>query len=104
MKPATADALDEFLDKMDDPDSWRTFSNPYEGKNVVLSKEELDIIKRLQGQEFGDSSIDPFEPTIEWYTSKTMEMPLTGKPEPKRRFIPSKWEGKRVGWPKVGVL
>lgn len=25
-----------------------------------------------------------------------MPMPLSGKPEPKRRFLPSKWEHKKV--------
>ncbi|KAI9030437.1 ribosome biogenesis protein BOP1 [Hyaloraphidium curvatum] len=96
MRPATGDALDKFLDQMDDPKSWRTFHDPYEGKDVVLTREELDLIKRLQGQAFGDSSVDPFEPTIEWYTSKVMETPLNAATEPKRRFIPSKWEGKRI--------
>lgn len=34
---------------------------------------------------------------IEYFSGvNIMQMPLTGKPEPKRRFLPSKWEHKKV--------
>ncbi|CAG8806451.1 1551_t:CDS:2, partial [Racocetra persica] len=72
MKPATGDELDKFLDNMDDPDSWLCMGA------------------------FPDPNYDPYEPTVEWFTSKPEIMPLTATPEPKRRFIPSKWEAKRI--------
>lgn len=37
-----------------------------------------------------------YTPTIEYFSSIVMPMPLSGKPEPKRRFLPSKWEHKKV--------
>ncbi len=45
---------------------------------------------------FPKQDYDPYEPTVEWFTSKPEVMPLNAIPEPKRRFIPSKWEAKRV--------
>jgi ribosome biogenesis protein ERB1 len=68
------------------------------GKSVQLSQEELELISRLAKAENPDATYDPYEPTIEWFTGKgkEMKMPLTSAPEPKRRFIPSKWEHKKV--------
>lgn len=87
---------------MDDPDSWKTVRSDREGKDVVLNDEELDIIRRLQEGEIPDAGYNPYEPTVEFFTSKTEVMPLSAAPEPKRRFVPSKWEHKKVnrrrGW------
>ena len=81
---------------MDDPSSWRTVFNEMEGRNSVVSKADLEIIKRIQEQKFPDPEFDPYEPTVEWFTSVTAIHPLRSNPEPKSRFIPSKWEAKRV--------
>ncbi|KAI9274353.1 NUC169 domain-containing protein [Phascolomyces articulosus] len=96
LKPATADELEKFLSTMDDPDSWKTVRSDKEGKDIVLNDEEMDIIQRLQRGIIPDSDYNPYEPTVEWFTSKTEQMPLSARPEPKRRFIPSKWEAKKV--------
>ena len=63
-----------------------------------LTPEELDIIRRLQVGENPDANYDPYEPTVEWFTGKGKEevMPLSAAPEPKRRWVPSKWEKKKV--------
>lgn len=65
-------------------------------QNVKLTDEELEIIRRIQMGSFPEKDFDPYEPTVEWFTSKPEVMPLNATPEPKRRFIPSKWEAKRV--------
>ena len=67
-------------------------------KNVQLTDEELELVQRLARAENPDAAFDPYEPTIEWFTGKgkEMAMPLSHAPEPKRRFIPSKWEHKKV--------
>ncbi|KAI9315488.1 NUC169 domain-containing protein [Dichotomocladium elegans] len=96
LKPATGDELEKFLASMDDPDSWKTVKSDREGKDVVLNDEELDIIRRLQEGEIPDSSYNPYEPTVEFFTSKTEMMPLSSATEPKRRFVPSKWEHKKI--------
>jgi ribosome biogenesis protein ERB1 len=63
-----------------------------------LSANELDIIRRLYAGENPDEGYDPYEPTVEWFTGKGKEeiMPLSAAPEPKRRFVPSKWEKQKV--------
>ncbi|RCH85450.1 Ribosome bioproteinsis protein erb1, partial [Rhizopus stolonifer] len=96
LKPATADELDKFLATVEDPDSWKTVKSDREGKDIVLNDKELDIIQRLQKGIIPDSTYNPYEPTVEWFTSKTEVMPLSARPEPKSRFIPSKWEAKKI--------
>ncbi|KAG2175431.1 hypothetical protein INT43_001078 [Umbelopsis isabellina] len=96
LRPAKGDELEKFLSTMDDPDSWRSVAVDKEGKDVVLNDEELDIIRRLQGGDIPDAAYDPYEPTIEWFSSKKEVMPLSAAPEPKSRFIPSKWEAKKI--------
>ena len=63
-----------------------------------LTSEELDIIRRLQENENPDAGYNPYEPTVEWFTGKGKEevMPLSAAPEPKRRWVPSKWEKQKV--------
>ncbi|KAJ3181114.1 Ribosome biogenesis protein 1 [Gaertneriomyces sp. JEL0708] len=96
LKSEKGDQLDQFLSAMDDPDAWRSVYNKLEDKNIVLTKEELEMVKRIQEGQFPDPGFDPYEPTVEWFTSKTEIMPLNAAPEPKRRFIPSKHEAHRI--------
>lgn len=96
MKPAKGDELDKFLSLMDDKDAWKTVYDKLEGKDVLLSKEELKMLKRIQRHQFPETEYDPFEPTVEWFTSKVEVTPLSAAPEPKRRFIPSKWEASKI--------
>ena len=67
-------------------------------QNTALTDAELDIIRRLQNAENPDENYDPYAPTVEWYTSKEEVMPLSGRAEPKARFVASKWEHKKVSF------
>lgn len=96
LKPAKGDELDKFLETMDDPASWTSAHDKLMQQNRQLTDQELDIIKRLYQGQIPDATYDPYEPTVEWFTSKTEVMPLSAAPEPKRRFVPSKWEAKKV--------
>ncbi|KAK2554767.1 Ribosome biogenesis protein bop1-B [Acropora cervicornis] len=97
LKPATADELDEFLAKMDDPNYWRTVRDKATMREVILSNEELDIINRLQNYQFPSASYDPYEPYVDFFTAEKMIHPVSGAIDPKSRHIPSKWEHKK-GW------
>jgi hypothetical protein len=56
------DRLDKFLQKIDDPDYGRTIVDPLTKKEIVLTDEEVDMIKRIQVSPF--SSIpSPLHPT-----------------------------------------
>ncbi|KAJ3191153.1 Ribosome biogenesis protein 1 [Irineochytrium annulatum] len=95
-KPKQGDALDAFLEQMDSPDAWRSVLNKLEGKKVALSDGELDILKRIFSRSFPESSYDPHEPTVEYFTGLTEIHPVTAVPEPKRRFVPSRHEAAKV--------
>ncbi|KAK7207699.1 NUC169 domain-containing protein [Myxozyma melibiosi] len=95
MRPAAGSALDSLLDTIDVPEGWTGLIDRESGGDLKLTKEELELIKKIQlGENAGD--VNPYEDTIEWFTSKTEVMPLSSAPEPKRRFVPSKHEAKRV--------
>ncbi|KAK0540602.1 Ribosome biogenesis protein erb1 [Tilletia horrida] len=97
-KPATKDELDRFLSTVEDPTAWTSATDKSTGEEVQLTEAELDIIKRLEMGGIPDANYDPYEDQVEWFTGKGMEevMPMTGRPEPKRRFVPSKHEHKRI--------
>lgn len=63
-----------------------------------LTSEELELIRRLYANEVPDANYDPYEPTTEWFTGKGKEeiMPISGALQPKRRWVPSKWEKQKV--------
>ncbi|XP_060076384.1 ribosome biogenesis protein bop1-like [Ylistrum balloti] len=96
-KPKRADELDEFLNKMDNPNYWRTVTNKMTGQNVVLSEEDLKTIKRLQKGNHPKGVENQYEPWVDFETSEVMIHPMTNRPEHKRSFIPSKWERLKVG-------
>lgn len=116
LRPARGDELDKFLQTVEDPESWCVVASAYSmhvtdrkehrtnafDKNSQMDKsltpEELDLIRRLQEGENPDASYDPYEPTVEWFTGKGKEeiMPLSAAPEPKRRWLRSKWEKQKV--------
>ncbi|ODV58988.1 ribosome biogenesis protein ERB1 [Ascoidea rubescens DSM 1968] len=96
MRPAQGSALNQLLDSIDLPEGWTGLLDKNTGSSLKLTDEELQLIKKIQKNENVDEHMDPYEPTIEWFSSKTQIMPITGVPEPKRRFIPSKHEAKRV--------
>ncbi|KAM9886592.1 hypothetical protein OXX69_013695, partial [Metschnikowia pulcherrima] len=71
MRPAKGSALDQLLEQIDLPEGWTGLLDQNTGESLNLSKEELELIRKIQNNENTDSSIDPYEPMIEWFTSKT---------------------------------
>ncbi|KAL0127470.1 hypothetical protein PUN28_005626 [Cardiocondyla obscurior] len=95
-KPMKGDELDNFLKRMEDPDFWRTIKDSQTGRDIVLSKADIDLIVRIQKQKIPDVQFDEYAPWIEWFSSEVMKTPLRNFPEHKRSFLPSKNEGKIV--------
>jgi len=97
-RPVKGDELDKFLANVEDPSAWTSVEDKLLQKQVQLTDRELDIIRRLERAENPDKDFNPYQDTIEWFTGKGNErvMPLSAAPEPKRRFVPSKWEHKKV--------
>ncbi|KAL8980913.1 MAG: hypothetical protein Q9177_005739 [Variospora cf. flavescens] len=95
-RPAKGEALDALLDSIDIPKGWTGLTDPNTGKPLELTEQELDVLRRIQMNEIPEDGFDPYPATVEYFSGKTETMPLSAAPEPKRRFIPSKHEAKRV--------
>lgn len=96
MRPAKGSALEQLLELIELPEGWTGLLDQNTGLSLKLTPEELELIRKIQNNENTDDSINPYEPTIEWFTSKTEIMPLSAAPEPKRRFMPSKHEAQKI--------
>lgn len=96
MRPATGSALDTLLESIDLPEGWTGLIDKDTGGSLNLSKEELDLVRRIQKGENPDDSVNPYEDYVDWFTGELQVTPVTAIPEPKRRFVPSKHEAKRV--------
>lgn len=114
MRPAAGEALDALLDSIEIPKGWTGLTDPTTGKPLNLSQDELELIKKIQMKELPQDGFDPYpvrimpsavdhilsanqpQETVEWFTSFEEIMPLSAAPEPKRRFLPSKHEQKRI--------
>ncbi|KAF8528875.1 NUC169 domain-containing protein [Hysterangium stoloniferum] len=94
LRPARGDELDKFLETVEDPSSWTTALDRNTQSEKPLTAEELDIIRRLRENEIPDPDIDPYEVFLK--NDKPQIMPLSSAPEPKRRWVPSKWEKQKV--------
>ena len=95
-RPAQGDALDALLDSIELPKGWTGLTDPATGRPLELNQQELEVLKKIQMNEVPEEGYDPYPATVEYFTSKTEAMPLSAAPEPKRRFISSKHEAKRV--------
>ncbi|KAJ1927395.1 Ribosome biogenesis protein erb1 [Tieghemiomyces parasiticus] len=96
LRPATKDELDRFLANFDDPDGLVSVPDRLAQQDVKLSDHELEIIKRLQKAAYPDEEYDPYEDTVEWFTS---DVSVAARPQPtvpKRRFLPSLGEARRI--------
>ncbi|KAM0469692.1 hypothetical protein ACHAPX_010357 [Trichoderma viride] len=96
MRPATGEALDALLDSIELPKGWTGLTDPETGKPLNLSQDELELLKKLQMNEVPSDDYDPYPDMIPYFTSIEEKMPLSAAPEPKRRFVPSKHEAKRI--------
>ncbi|XP_073338365.1 ribosome biogenesis protein bop1 isoform X2 [Pagrus major] len=90
------DELDDFLDKMENPDYWRTVHDKQTGSDIVLSDEQVELVNRLQRGQFGDINFNEHQPQVEFFSSDLMIHPVTNRPEHKRSFIPSLVEKEKV--------
>ncbi|CAE7933472.1 BOP1 [Symbiodinium sp. KB8] len=93
-KPAFAqmDAVDRFLASQDDPNFRWTVYDEQNGEEYVLSKRDVQILRNLQQGRYAHPEFNDTPDYIPYYTSEIEIHPLSSDLEPKRRFLPSKWE------------
>jgi hypothetical protein len=91
------DMLDMVLQRNDNPGlALRTIYDPYNDEQLTLSHEELRVLMNIQQGKMPDVHIEPYEDLVDWYSNVTDTTPMQNGPEPKRRFMPSKWEEKKI--------
>ncbi|XVE83534.1 hypothetical protein DITRI_Ditri16bG0095000 [Diplodiscus trichospermus] len=95
-KKERQDKLDSFLASADDSKNWRKIYDEYNDEEVELTKEETKLIRRMLKGKAPHAEFDPYAPYVDWFKWDDAKHPLSNAPEPKRRFIPSKWESKKV--------
>uniref|UniRef100_A0A182QZU2 Ribosome biogenesis protein BOP1 homolog n=1 Tax=Anopheles farauti TaxID=69004 RepID=A0A182QZU2_9DIPT len=96
-KSKKGDAIDDFLQRMEDPNFWRTVTDPQTGQKVVLSDDDVALIKRIMAGRNPDAEYNDYEPFVEWFTSEVEKMPIRSIPDSKRSFLPSLAEKKQIG-------
>ncbi|XP_020580483.1 ribosome biogenesis protein BOP1 homolog [Phalaenopsis equestris] len=95
-KHARKDKIESFLAGVDDSKNWRKIYDEYNDEEVELTKKDFKLIKRLLTGSTPHAEVDPYAPYVDWFDWEDKGHPLSNAPEPKRRFIPSKWEQKKV--------
>ncbi|ETN63884.1 ribosome biogenesis protein bop1 (block of proliferation 1 protein) [Anopheles darlingi] len=97
VKAKQGDAIDDFLQRMEDPNFWRTVRDPQTGQKVILSDEDIALVKRIASGRNPDAEYDDHEPWIDWFTSEVEKMPIRNIPDSKRSFLPSRVERQKIG-------
>ncbi|KAJ6327823.1 hypothetical protein OIU78_014645 [Salix suchowensis] len=76
--------------------SRRKIYDEYNDEDVELTKEETKLIRRMLKGKAPHGDFDLYAPYVDWFKWEDSKHPLSNAPEPKSRFIPSKWEAKKV--------
>ena len=98
------DALDALLERADGGAALRTIYDERNDEDIVLTRDEVRMVTNIRRGAFphlglsaeAGGGIDPFEPEDDYYTRHRLVSPINAAPEPKRRFMPSKWEERAV--------
>jgi ribosome biogenesis protein ERB1 len=96
VKPKSGtDQIDEFVSKNEDPTAWRILWDERHGRRVFVSDRDMEIIKQIHRGTVSEK-YDPENWFIQLTDHTDTIHPVSNKPEPKTRFIPSRWEAKRI--------
>jgi len=85
------DAIDKFLGQQDNP--WSVI-DPETGQRVSIKDQIKDLDKIRKGVESERYAPEKWFVQLDEYSNP--QFPLSSRPEPKTRFIPSRWEAKRI--------
>ena len=80
----------------DDPAARRTVYDMYNDREVVLTERDIEIIRRMQAGAFAHPEHNDTPDYIDYVSCEKEIMPISAAPEPKARFLPSKWEMIRI--------
>lgn len=60
LRPATGDALDSLLASIELPEGWTGLTDPETGKPLNLSRDELELLRRVQMKEIPEEGYDMY--------------------------------------------
>ena len=88
------DGIDTFLSSVDNPLHKWTIYDEENDEEIVLSKRDVQILRRIREAGYAHSEFEAYPDFVD--RGEVEVHPLHGGLEPKRRFLPSKWEASRV--------
>eukprot|EP00792_Barthelona_sp_PAP020_P005032 TRINITY_DN2463_c0_g1_i2.p1 TRINITY_DN2463_c0_g1~~TRINITY_DN2463_c0_g1_i2.p1 ORF type:complete len:679 (-),score=97.07 TRINITY_DN2463_c0_g1_i2:2038-4074(-) len=94
MRPPQRDEVQKFLD-LQSGRAFRLVRDDLNQRDVELSNEDLDLIKRLQTGRF-PKGVDPFEDFSHLFATEPLKYPLIAPTPKKSSFTPSKYEASEV--------
>lgn len=95
MKKKQDDKIDEFINKSENVNWWRTIRDELNQQDIILTDDQLDVLERIRAGKFANRAIAENDYSVE-YEWNEGHLPLSSAPPPKRRFLPSKWERIKV--------
>lgn len=88
-----SDRIDQALEVAD---GKNVIYDMYNDEKIELTDREMELFKRIQAGKVAEKEFDEYPEYIDYASSIVEAMPLSAAPEPKRRFVPSKWEMMKV--------
>ena len=85
------DRIDQALEVAD---GKNVIYDMYNDEKIQLSDREMELFKRIQAGKVAEKDFEEYPEYVDYESSIKEVMPLSAAPEPKRRFVPSKWEMK----------
>ena len=95
MRGTRKDELDALIQRFDNPNASRTVHDYLHGVDVVLSEEDMGLIKRLQKRRYPHTNMNPYPEAVQHDYADKLH-PLSNAPPRKSGFVPSRWEAKQV--------
>lgn len=95
MRTLSTGEIDALLESKDNPDAWRTIRDHKNQREVVLTDTDLEVIRRIRQRMYPSLATDTNE-MVEFDNPEAKIHPISRAHPPKRRFLPSKWEGMKV--------
>ena len=95
-KATRGDGLDRYLASQDDPNYRRTVYDAYNDREVVLSDRQMLLIRRMMSGTYAHPEFNDTPDYVPIHSNKIQIHAMGVETEPKRRFIPSKWERQKV--------
>uniref|UniRef100_A0A915PT60 BOP1 N-terminal domain-containing protein n=1 Tax=Setaria digitata TaxID=48799 RepID=A0A915PT60_9BILA len=90
------DDMDEFLDRMDDPNYWRKVYDRQSGAFISLTDDQVEKLNALNASKYPSVGYNPYQPFLDIFSSQKEIHPMSNRPDSKHSFIPSLHEKRLV--------